>query len=170
MNDWSMSSYFSRVCFLGLTIGLVVVSAQDPVNPPKTSDWNRIRALSPGVITHLKIHRDEAPKGQRRVKGFFTSSTDTSITVVLRTGQSKTIEKRAVSTVRVRRPFKKRYTGWAIGIATAVITGYLYNGPEAWDITPIFRFIFPALITAPATVAGFFMMPTKLVYRAPRIP
>ena len=149
-----------------------IVSAQagDNQKPPKVADWNRIHALSPDVITRVRIYKNEAPRGERNLKGFFSSSTDASITILFPTGETKTIEKRVVSTVRVRRPFKKRYTGWAIGISTAVITGYLYGGPGTSDISPSAKFILPALITAPATVAGFFMMPTSLVYRAARNP
>ena len=161
-----MSCYFSRVWLLSLALSPVIVSAQDTEPLPKASDWNRIHALSPGVTTRVKILKDEAPRGERNVKGFFSSSTDTSITLLFPTGQTRTFEKRAVSTVRVRRPFNKRYTGWVIGISTAVITGYMYNTKSS-DYTPLSGFIIPALITAPATVAGLFMMPTRLVYRAP---
>lgn len=159
--------YFSRVWFLGLALGPGIVFAQDAGDLPKVSDWNRIHALSPGVVTRVKTLKDEAPSGHRNVKGFFSSSTDTSITVLFRDGTARTVKKGVISTVRVRRPFKKRYTGWAIGISTAAITGYLYAGPGTSDISPSFKFIFPALFTAPAMVAGFFMMPTRLVYRAP---
>ena len=163
-----MSCYFSRVWLLSLALSPVIVSAQDTGHLPKVSDWNRIHALSPGVVTRVKILKDEAPRGERNVKGFFSSSTDTSITILFQDGTVRTIEKGVISTVRVRRPFNKRYTGWAIGISTAAITGYLYAGPGTGDISPSAGFIIPALITVPATVAGFFMMPTRLVYRAPR--
>ena len=144
--------------------------AQDGGNLPKVSDWNRIHALSRGVVTRVKILKDEAPRGERNVKGFLSSSTDTSITVLFRDGTARTIEKGTISSVRVRRPFKKRYTGWALGLSTAAITGYLYAGPGTSDLSPSAKFMFPALFTAPAMVAGFFMMPTRLVYRAPRNP
>ena len=143
--------------------------AQDGGNLPKVSDWNRIHALSRGVVTRVKILKDEAPRGERNVKGFLSSSTDTSITVLFRDGTARTIEKGTISTVRVRRPFKKRYTGWALGLSTAGITGYLWSRPSS-DYSPLNAFVFPALFTAPAMVAGFFMMPTRLVYRAPRNP
>ncbi len=165
-----MSCCCSRVWFLGLTLSPGIVFAQDTGHLPKASDWNRIHALSPGVITRVKILKDEAPRGDRNVKGFFSSSTDTSITILYRDGTARTIEKGVISTVRVRRPFNKRYTGWAIGISTAAITGYLYAGPGTEDISPSAKFIIPALITAPATVAGFFMNSTRLVYRAPGTP
>lgn len=158
---------FSRVWFLGLALCPGIVFAQDTGNLPTVSDWNRIHALSPGVVTRVKVLKDEAPRGERNVKGFFSSSTDHSISVLFKDGTTRTIEKGVVSTVRVRRPFRKRYTGWALGLSTAAITGYLYAGPGTSDISPSAKFIIPALFTAPAMVAGFFMMPTKTVYRAP---
>ncbi len=156
------------VWLLSLALGPGIAFAQDTGHLPKAGDWNRIHALSPGEITRVKMLKNEAPRGKRNVKGFFSSSTDTSITILFQDGTTRTIEKGAISTVRVRRPFRKRTTGWVIGISTAVITGYLYAGPGTSDITPSAKFIIPALITTPATVAGFFMMPTRLVYRAPR--
>ena len=123
-----MSCCCSRVWFLGLALSPGIVFAQDTGHLPKASDWNRIHALSPGVITRVKILKDEAPRGERNVKGFFSSSTDHSITILFQNGTTRTIEKAVISTVRVRRPFKKRITGWVIGISTAIVTGYLYFG------------------------------------------
>ena len=164
-----MSCYFSRVWLLSLALSPGIVFAQDTGHLPKASDWNRIHALSPGVTTRVKILKDEAPRGERNVKGFFSSSTDHSITILFQNGTTRTIEKAVVSTVRIRRPYKKRYTGWAMGAATAIITGHLYGKPGS-DITSIYQILIPALSTVPAALAGFFMMPTRLVYRAPRTP
>lgn len=163
-----MSCCRSRGWFLGLVLSSGIVFAQDTRPPPKVSDWNRIHALSPGVITRVKILKNKASRGERNIKGFFNSSTEKSITILFQDGTTKTIEKGVISSVRVRRPFKKRYTGWIIGIATAVTTVSFYTGSGTGDIDPLFKFIFPASITAPAAVAGFFMMPTRLVYRTPK--
>ena len=132
-------------------------------------DWSKVQALSPGVITRVQLDKNEAPSGGRKIKGFFSSATDTSITLLFADGRTRTIEKRVVRTVRVRRPFKKRYTGFVIGAAVAVVTGLLYGLPGG-DISPLFKFLIPLFYTVPATVAGFFMMPTKLVYRAQQTP
>ena len=132
-------------------------------------DWSKVQALSPGVITRVQLDKNEAPSGARKIKGFFSSATDTSIVLLFADGRTRTIEKRVVRTVRVRRPFKKRYTGFVIGAAVAVGTGIMY-GPHGGDISPLFKFLFPVFYTVPATVAGFFMMPTKLVYRAQQTP
>ena len=131
-------------------------------------DWSRVQALSPGVITRVQLDKNEAPSGGRKIKGFFSSATDTSITLLFADGRTRTIEKRVVRTVRVRRPFKKRYTGFVIGAAVAVGTGILYGGPGDYSLSA--KFLIPIFITVPATVAGFFMMPTKLVYRAQQTP
>ncbi len=154
------------VWFLSLALGPGIAFAQDTGHLPKAGDWNRIHALSPGEITRVKILKKEAPRGERNVKGFFSSSTDTSITILFQNGTTRTIEKGAISTVRVRRPFRKRTTGWVIGISTAVITGIYFGGLE--DFTLLSKFLVPLVYTVPATVIGFFMMPTRLVYRAPR--
>ncbi len=170
VSDWSMPSRVIRTCFLLLSLGLVAAPAKDPGAPPRSRDWNHVHALTPGVITHVRIQSKEAPQGERKFKGFFSSSTDSSITLLFRDGATQTIERRVVSTVRVRRPFKKRYTGWAMGIASAAIMGYLSRGPKS-DFTKFHeKFFLTALVACPSAVAGFFMMPKKLVYRAPRNP
>ena len=148
-----------------------IAPAQVKENPQasKLADWSRVQALSPGVITRVQLDKNEAPSGARKIKGFFSSATDTSIVLLFADGRTRTIEKRVVRTVRVRRPFKKRYTGFVIGAAVAVGTGIMY-GLHGGDISPLFKFLFPIFYTVPATVAGFFMMPTKLVYRAQQTP
>ncbi len=163
-----MSCYFSRVWLLSLALSPGIVFAQDTGHLPKASDWNRIHALSPGVITRVKILKDEAPRGERNVKGFFSSSTDHSITILFQDGTARTIEKGVISTVRVRRPFKKRTAGWVIGTSTAAIT-FIYFG-RLGDLTLLSKVIAPLTYIVPATVAGLFMMPTRLVYRAPGAP
>ena len=162
------TSFCHRWGFLCLLLLPAIAPAQVKENPrpSKFADWSRVQALSPGVVTRVRLDKNEAPSGARKIKGFFSSATDASIVLLFADGRTRTIEKRAVRTVRVRRPFKKRYTGWGIGAAVAVWTGILYG--RAYDYSLSGKIIFPAIITAPATVAGFFMMPTRLVYRAPQ--
>ena len=159
-----MSCYFSRVWLLSLALSPGIVFAQDTGHLPKASDWNRIHALSPGVTTRVKILKDEAPRGERNIKGFFSSSTDHSITILFQNGTTRTIEKAVISTVRVRRPFKKRITGWIIGTSTVITTSIYFGGVD--DFTLLSKFLAPLVYIVPATVTGFFMMPTRLVYRA----
>ena len=162
-----MSFYSMRFWLTILTVPPTIISAQDTAITSKHSDWSRIQSLSIGAKIRVRILKKESSKG-RTIKGFLISNTDNSITISFEDGTAQTIEKSSVSTVRVRRRFKDRYTGFIIGIPVAIITTYLYNGRKADDITPIFRLIFPVMYTVPATVAGFFMMPTRLIYRTPR--
>ena len=70
-------------------------------------DWPKVQALSPGVITRVQLDKNEAPSGARKIKGFFSSATDTSIVLLFADGRTRTIEKRVVRTVRVRRPVQE---------------------------------------------------------------
>ena len=103
------------------TVGLfpllpAIASAQTANSQkPGSSDWNRVQTLSPGVATRVYLANDEAPKGNSMVKGRFSSATDTSETIWFRTGQTRTIERSLVSTVRTWRPLKKRYAGSIAG-------------------------------------------------------
>ena len=81
-------------------------------------------------------------------------------------------EKRVVRTVAPVNGARSRngYTGFLLSEQpVAVGTGIMY-GLHGGDISPLFKFLFPVFYTVPATVAGFFMMPTKLVYRAQQTP
>ena len=158
---------FRKTTATGLVL-LLLLFLLPPCAAKHMPDWSRVQALSPGVITRVQLDKNEAPSGARKIKGFFSSATDTSITLLFADGRTRTIEKRAVRTVRVRRPFKKRYTGFVIGAAVAVGTGILYGRAGDYDLSG--KLLIPIIITVPATVAGFFMMPTKLVYRAQQTP
>lgn len=162
-----MSFYSIPLWLTILTVSPTIIFAQDTAITSKHSDWSRIQSLSVGTKIRVRLLKKESSK-KRTIKGFFSSNTDNSITISFKNGTAQTIEKSSVSTVRSRRRFKERYTGFIIGIPVAIITAYLYNGRKAHDITPIFRLIFPAMYTVPATIAGFHMMPTRLIYRTPR--
>ena len=159
---------FRMTTATGLVL-LLLLFLLPPCAAKHMPDWSKVQALSPGVITRVQLDKNEAPSGGRKIKGFFSSATDTSITLLFADGRTRTIEKRVVRTVRVRRPFKKRYTGFVIGAAVAVVTGLLYGLPGG-DYSLLGKFLIPIFYTVPATVAGFFMMPTKLVYRAQQTP
>ena len=158
---------FRMTTATGLVL-LLLLFLLPPCAAKHMPDWSKVQAVPRGTKTQVLLYKNEAPSGARKIKGFFSSATDTSITLLFADGRTRTIEKRVVRTVRVRRPFKKRYTGWVIGAAVAVGTGILYGGPGDYSLSG--KVLIPIIITVPATVAGFFMMPTRLVYRAQQTP
>ena len=75
-------------------------------------DWSRVQAVSPKTKTEAQLYKDKASKGSRKIKGRFDSATDGSITLRLKDGQTRTLEKSDVRKVLTRRPFAKRWPGW----------------------------------------------------------
>ena len=83
-------------------------------------DWSRVQAVPPKTKTEAQLYKDKASKGSRKVKGRFDSATTDSLTLRLKDGQTRTLEKSAVRKVLTHRPFSKRWPGWvALGVGLA---------------------------------------------------
>ena len=114
-------TFFRKTAAAGLVpllllIGLQVCAAKH------MPDWSRVQAVPSGRPTTVRLYKDEAPRGSRKIKGLFDSATAETITLLLRDGQSRTLEKRAVRKVLIRRPFAKRWPGWvALGVPFAIV-------------------------------------------------
>ena len=84
----------------------------------KKADWSRVQAVPSHRKTVVRLYEDAAPPVRRRIKGRFVSATADSITLVLKSGQTRTVHKQDVHKVRTWRPLKKRKPGWiALGVA-----------------------------------------------------
>ena len=85
-------------------------------------DWSRVQAVSPKTKTEVQLYKDEAPQGSQKIKGRFDSATTDSLTLRLKDGQTRIMEKSAVRKVLARRPFSKRWPGWvALGVSLAAM-------------------------------------------------
>ena len=102
------------------------------------ADWSRVQAVPPKTKTEAQLYKDKASKGSRKVKGRFDSATTDSLTLRLKDGQTRTLEKSAVRKVLTHRPFSKRWPGWvALGVGLAAsqmwgpLTGISSDHPNA---------------------------------------
>ena len=85
-------------------------------------DWSRVQAVPPKTKTDVHLYKDEAHQGSRKIKGRFDSAAADSITLKLKDGQTRTLEKSDVRKVLTRRPFAKRWPGWvALGVPFAIV-------------------------------------------------
>ena len=82
-------------------------------------NWSRVQAVKPGTPTTVFLYKDPALRGSRKIKGYFHSATDDSITVERKDGQRHTFPKAAVRMVH-RRP-GKRYQIWVTAAVSAAI-------------------------------------------------
>ena len=76
-------------------------------------DWSRVQAVALGTPAAVMLYKDKI----RRIKGYFYSATEDSITLTLKDGQRHTFSKWAVRKVLVHRPLGKRYQGWITAVA-----------------------------------------------------
>ena len=71
------------------------------------SDWATVQSLTAKNITEVQVHKDAAPQGSRKIKGHVDSVTDDSITLQLKDGQKRTLDKQDIHRVLTRKPFSK---------------------------------------------------------------
>ena len=74
-------------------------------------NWSRVQAVPPKTKTDVHLYKDEAHQGSRKIKGRFDSAAADSITLKLKDGQTRTLEKQAVRKVLTRRPFSETMAG-----------------------------------------------------------
>ena len=127
-------------------------------------DWSRVQAVPPKTKTEAQLYKDKASKGSRKVKGRFDSATTDSLTLRLKDGQTRTLEKSAVRKVLTHRPFSKRWPGWvALGVGLAAsqmwgpLTGISSDHPNA---------LFYIVHMAPA-VPFFLLSELERIYEVP---
>ena len=165
-NFWRL---FRRSTATGLVLLLVLVGLS-PVAEAGIwvrRDWSRVKAVVPGTRTTVLLYKDQAPQGKRKVEGRFHSATAETITVLLPNGQLRTLRKKAVRKVLVRRPLKKRYQGWiTAAVGTAVWASWVAN-PESDLKASAIPLLAGVLIGAPTALA--FLVAPKMgdIYNVP---
>ena len=85
--------------------------------------WSRVQAVTPGTEIKVELYKDQVPRGSRKIQGHFHSATDDSITLRLKGGQRRTLQKHTVRKVLAYRSFEKRYQGWLAGAAGLAVSG-----------------------------------------------
>ena len=131
----------------------------------KKADWSRVQAVPSHRKTVVRLYEDAAPPSSRRIKGRFVSATADSITLVLKSGQTRTVHKQDVRKVRTWRPVEKRKPGWiALGVAFAM-TEFLVNIDISESRTTASeRIVGHAIITLVATLAAFSVSGMGTIY------
>ncbi len=143
---------------------LAVAPAQAKIR----ADWSRVAAVPPGTKTIVRLYKDEAPAGHRKVRGQFSSATSDAVTLIVAGGRSRTFQKVAVRGVLVPRPWKKRMPGWvalaASGTATTAWNAWLHKHDR---LTPQWWLFFYAVATLPITLGVFHGSRNGAVYNLP---
>ena len=126
----------------------------------KKADWSRVQAVPHNTKTVVRLYQDAAPRGNRKIKGRFVSATADSVMLVLKDGQTRTVDKQAVRKVLIHRPFGKRWQGWVALGATFLFLEAVFAGD--FDRRSHLG------ITLPLAGAAFFFSPRmKGIYNGP---
>ena len=157
-------SLFSRTTATGLAL-LLFLSLLPACAARHMPDWSRVQAVPPKTKTDVHLYKDEAPQGSRKIKGRFDSAAADSITLKLKDGQTRTLEKQAVRKVLTRRPFSKRWPGWvALGIGIVLIEfGLNIDLPP----TALQRLLGHGMYTLPTAAAFFYGSRMGGIYEVP---
>ena len=133
-----------------------------------TPDWSRVQAVPPKTKTDVHLYKDEAHQGSRKIKGRFDSAAADSITLKLKDGQTRTLEKQVVRKVLTRRPFSKRWPGWvALGITFGVLQTLLSMSASVDNVSGSTMVGTHATITLPIAVAFFYGSRMGGIYEVP---
>ena len=87
------------------------------------SEWSNVQNVDPGRRVRITLLDKQIPRDQRRLKAVFASADESSVSVVLPDGSTRTFERQAIRRVAVRRPLLKRRAAW---IATGIVAGLMH--------------------------------------------
>ena len=124
-------------------------------------NWSRVQAVPPKTKIEVQLYKDEAPQGSRKIKGRFDSAEADSITLKLKDGQTRTLEKSAVRKVLTRRPFAKRWPGW-VALGTPFVLEKIERGGLASD-----RTVLSSLVLTLPGIAFFLLSEMGGIYEIP---
>ena len=124
-------SRMAKVVGIALVVALLCSSQVPTVDAAGKfkRDWSRVQTVTPGTRTTVLLV-DLAPRGKRKIEGRFHSATAESVTIMLPSGQPRTVEKRDVRRVLVCRPVGKRYQVPIIFWAALGESRSIYNVPR----------------------------------------
>ena len=111
--------------------GLLLLGAMACANRD-WSDWARVQALTADTGTEVQLHKDSVPQGNRKIKGRLHEVTTDFITLRLKDGQRRTLEKQDVHRVLTREPFSK----WRLFLGTLARTAGYIGGCYLWGDGP----------------------------------
>ncbi len=143
-----------------------------------TPYWSRVQAVAPQTKTWVRLYENEAPRGERKIKGRLHSVAADAVTLEFKDGQMRTLQKQAVRKVLIRRPFAKRVPGWAAALtAIGLLEGFdraagnaNLTARERSRLYPMIVFPTAAAFFYGSRMAGIYSVPPKRRTQSPGTP
>ena len=167
-NLWKL---FRQGTAAGLLLLLTMISCA-PVAEAATwwirPNWSKVQRVPPGTRTRVRLYKDRAPAGLRKIEGRFKSATAEAITLTLPGGNPHTLKKQDVTKVVVFRPLSKRYHVW---ITLGVSAGWSIPTVASYgsDVVPSGKLFLNGVFIGVPTVIALLAAPRwGGVYNVPR--
>ncbi len=131
-------------------------------------DWSKVQRIASGARTKVRLYKDRAPAGRRKIEGSFKSATAEAITLTLPGGNPHTLQKQDVTKVVVFRPLSKRYHVW---ITLGVSAGWSIPTVASYgsDVVPSGKLFYNGIFIGVPTVIALLAAPRwGGVYNVPR--
>ena len=168
IGSWKL---FRQGTATGLALLLTVIGLSPVAEAGGTwirRDWSKVQRVPPGTRTKVRLYKDRAPGGLRKIEGLFKTSTATAITLTLPGGNRHTLQKQDVTQVLVFRPLSKRYHVW---ITLGVSAGWSIPTVETkgYDLVPWGKLLYNGVFIGVPTVIAWLAAPKwGGVYNVPR--
>ena len=159
-------SLFRKSTVAGLVFLLLVVGSSPVVEARIKRDWSRVQKVVPGTRIKVELYKNRVFQGKRNVRGRFRSATAVDITLLLPDGQTRTVQKQAVSKVMVARPLYKRYEVWITAGVFATLFASTSIG-DTGDLTSAGEVTWAGLIVGGPTIVAYLAAPMGSIYSVP---
>ncbi len=119
------------------------------------------------------LHDDKAPRGRRKLSGFFTAATADSLTIVLEDGTARMWRRNEIRRVSVKRAFLQRPKAWGVTALAAFGTALFHlllhdpNTLGGWWGSGRPQLAM-GIIAVPVWIVATIDLSHKLIYAAPR--
>ena len=162
----SHEGFFMKAMERGLTLLLMVILPGCTAR--HLPDWSQVQAVSPQTKIEVQLYEDETPQGSRKVKGRFQSATADALTLMLKDGQARTLQKPTVRKVLTRRPLSERWPGWtALAGTFGVLQTLLSMSASVDNVSGSTMVGVHAVFTLPITAAFFYGSRMEGIYEVP---
>jgi len=153
---------FRKATMTGLAFLLSSCAARHMPN------WSEVQGMASDTTVEVQLYDDKAVRGGQKIKGRFNSATANSVTLRLKDGQTRTLEKSAVRKVLTLRPLKKRWPGWvALGVTFGVLQTLLSTSASVDNVSASTVVGAHGLYTFPISAVFFYGSRMEGIYEVP---
>lgn len=158
-----------------IAIGVVSILMFPDKSVGKASqDWSRVQNLDVGVRIRISLHKNEAPRGMRRVRGRVVSASPDRVTIAASDGATRSFDMQGVRRVEITRNIRKRGGAWGLtGVAMVATIALSWFWPDfvvlGGDLHPMAARTLrgAAWFVAPTAAVTLLALPYKEIYRVP---